>query len=328
MTDQQVAALTRAWVDAWDELEPEFSETLVDILTGKERVTATTLAKNRRLSAALRQARGTLDALTDNADALIVNDVETAVLDAVDGHMNAVQSQLPPGQVAVQVGFDRLSPEAIAAIVERTTQQIHSSTMPLAPDVEVAMKRELIRGITVGDNPRTTARRIIRRTEGAFNGGLVRATRIARTEMLDAHRNGDQAAAQHNKDLLEGWYWSATLDTRTCPSCLANHRTFHPVDEFGPIDHPNGRCARIDKTKSWRDLGFNIDEPEDDLPDAHAWFDNLDDSSQLRVMGPTRLDLLNSGKVTWADLTTRHSADGWRDSMTATSVADLIKKPG
>lgn len=324
MTDEQVIALTRAWVDAWDDLAPLFSDAFLELLQGADgRIPRSVVARNRRLQAALRQARATLNELTTTTDGIITNDLADAVLDAVQGHQQLLRTQLPPATAGVSFDLDAPAPEALSAIVARTTEQIHAASRPLAGWVVQAMRKELVRGIAVGDNPREVARKLMRATEGHFNGGLARATRIARTEMLDAHRNGSLAGAKANKDLLVGWKWQCTLDRRTCPSCLAKHGTLYPVDDFGPEDHQNGRCARIDITKTWRELGFDIDEPADQFPDARAWYDGLTDESKLELMGPTRKQLLDDGLVKWEDLATVRKTDAWRDSYGPTSVKDL-----
>lgn len=325
LTDEQALELTRAWVDAWDGLAPLFSEALLELLQGVEgRVPRAVVARNRKLQSALRQARTTLNELSNAANELITNDLSDAVLDAVQAHQQIIRTQLPPGTAGVSIDLDAPAPDALNAIVTRTTQQIHSATRPLAGWTVAAMRRELVRGIVVGENPREVAKKIMRATEGQFNGGLARAERIARTEMLDAHRNGSLASAQQNKDLLAGWKWQCTLDRRTCPACLAKHGELFDVDQFGPEGHQNCRCARVDVTKTWRELGFTtVDEPADDFPDARTWFDGLTEDSQLAIMGPTRLRMLQDGEIGWDDLATKRHMDGWRDSYTATPVKDL-----
>jgi len=326
MTDEQIVELTRAWVNAWDTLTPLFNDALLDLVQGApDRLPRAVVARNRKLQAALRQSRTVLNELTRGANEVIENSLADAVLDAVQSHEAVLRSQLPPASAGVGFELDAPAPDALDAIVLRTTQQIHASTRPLAGWVVAAMRKELVRGIAVGDNPREVARNLIRATEGHFNGGLARATRIARTEMLDAHRNGSLAAAKHNKDLLTGWKWQCTLDRRTCPSCLSKHGTLYSVDQFGPEDHPNGRCARIDITKSWKELGFDIDEPADAFPDARAWYDGLTDDSKLAIMGPTRMQLIADDQIRWEDLSTLRKADAWRDSYIQTPVKDLLR---
>jgi len=328
MTDAQTLALTRAWVEAWDVLEPDFQTAVVELMAGAVdgKVSRATVAKNIRLRDALQTARTMLDELTSLTEVTVSTDVAQAVLDAMDGHAALIGSQLPPNTASAGVSFTRTSPEALAAIVERTTKQIHSSAKPIPADVERVMKRELIRGIAVGENPRATARRIMKQAEGRFNGGLTRALTIARTETLDAHRAATKASEKTNKDILEEWEWHAALNARTCPSCWAKHGTRHPLSESGPDDHQNGRCARVSITKSWKDLGFDIEEPPSLTKDAETVFNELTPETQRDIMGAQRLDLLQSGKVSWADLSAVKQTDGWRDSHVVVPVKDLLAK--
>ena len=103
------------------------------------------------------------------------------------------------------------------------------------------------------------------------------------------------------------------------------HGTIHDLDEPGPIDHQQGRCARVPVSKSWRDLGIDIPEPPSVVPDALASFRAMPKSDQLAVLGHTRLALLDSGRIRWSDLATRRQTDGWRDSIIPTPLADLVK---
>lgn len=120
-------------------------------------------------------------------------------------------------------------------------------------------------------------------------------------------------------------YVAEGIAVHNCPSCWAMHGTLHPMSEPGPLDHHQGRCSRTPKTKSWADLGFDVPEPPDELPDARAIFNGLPREEQLQIMGPARLRLLDDGAIEWADLSTRRSTEGWRDSFHATPIADLTK---
>lgn len=325
MTAAQTLALTKAWVEAWDVLMPEFQTALVELISAGDGVVPyKTVAANIRLRDALRHTRQVLDELAGQTNSVVTNDLSQAVLDAVDGHAALVGSQLPPATANATVSFTRVSQDALAAIVERTTEQIHASTLPLPADVERIMKRELVRGIAVGANPRQTAARMVKQAEGRFNGGLTRALTIARTETLDAHRAATQASEKANTEILQEWEWHAALTARTCPSCWAKHGTRHPLDEDGPNDHQNGRCTRVTITKSWADLGFkNIPEPAPVTQDAEAVFNSLTPETQRAIMGPERLKLLQDGDIKWSDMSTVKQTPGWRDSFTVTPLKDL-----
>ena len=327
LTDAQTVALTAAWVQAWDAVLPEFEAAIIDLVNSADpvtgRVPSAVVARNVRLRGALQAIRAHLDVLAPQSADIMVQDLTTVMFESIEGHAAVVTSQLPPATVGGGVGFARVPEEALAAIVQRTTEQIHASTRPLPADVEAAMKRHLVRGIAVGENPKRTAAKLIKETESRFNGGLNRALVISRTEMLDAHRAATKVSEQANTDVLTMWEWNAKLDTRTCPSCLSKHGNRYELTDDGPLDHQQGRCARVSVTKSWKELGFDIEEPPSSTPDAKDWFDSLDEVSQLEIMGRERLDLLNSGAIQWKDLSTKRETDGWRTSYGVTPLKNL-----
>ena len=330
--DAATQDLVRAWGVAWNELAADWDTALSDLVAsskGGAWPTRAQLRKAKRVQAALAVTREALMDLSRDLPVRVTQALPTMTEQAADWSRRLTASQYPAqaGTTAqVAASLERVDPRALDAIVRRTTEQVTALSRPLSAQAEAAMRSTLIRGIALGDNPRDAARTMLARVEGGFNGGRARALVIARTEMLDAHRASAQAQDLANAESLAGWQWVATLDTRTCPSCLSQHGTVHPVADPGPMDHQQGRCARLPKAKSWRDLGFDIDEPADIFPDAQAWFEGLPVNDQVAVMGQARLDLLKSGKVGWADLSTRRSTDGWRDSYAPASVTDLLAK--
>lgn len=121
------------------------------------------------------------------------------------------------GQVAIAgLIAGRFEPSALAAIIARAQGQIHADTYPLSAAAEQAMKDALIEGVIVGDHPEPIARDMLARVEQAFNGGLTRALTISRTEMLDAYRASSAYTHRANSDLVTGWQWYASTDSKTC----------------------------------------------------------------------------------------------------------------
>ncbi|WOO97820.1 phage minor head protein [Micrococcus terreus] len=330
LTDQQVVALVTAWVDSWDGFSAELQDALDQLAAGAEdgRVTARMVQRADRLQAALVTAQAEAERLQALSEESTTALADQAARMGANAASQAITAQLPPALAADR--WVPLNEDALAAVVARTTQQIHASSIPLSAEMVAAMRRELRNGITVGDNPRPVARRIMSRLEGHFNGGLTRATRIARTELLDAFRAADLQAAQANRSLLTGWVWLCTLDGRSCPACIAMHGTEHPVDEFGPNGHQQCRCVRIDKTKTWAELGFTgiEDDPLDLSAERDEWFDGLTDDSQRRILGPGRYDLFKDGRIGWGDLATTRRTPEWRDSIVTAPLKDLQAKTG
>lgn len=327
VTDAQTRHLTAAWVLAWTEVSGDLRDTLEDLAAGAAaggRLTTAVLLRSIRLRQALRHIATRLEELAREAGVTITSDLPGVVADAAVAQRGILGAQLP--DLAGEDVLDgSASVRALDEIVQRCTQQITSRMRPLSDAAYDAVRRELIRGVAVGSNPRQTAARMLRRAEGEFFGGLTRALTISRTETLDAHRAAATAEQAEHAEILAGWVWLCHLSPRTCPSCLVKHGTLHPLSEPGPHDHPQGRCSRMPKVKSWADLGFDdVEEPDDQVVDARAWFESLPYADQVAILGRRRLDLLDAGEIAWEDLTTLRTTRGWRDSWVMTPIRDLL----
>lgn len=329
LTDQTARRLVEAWVRAWDSLSVDFEAAIADLITSETDgmwPSRAQVARAERAARALEHAAHQLDSLAEIAHVDLDNAVMPAVHAAIDGERALIGAQLPEQIItALAVAFDRVPEAAIDAIVLRAGQRITSALRPLSGDALEAIRLELIRGVILGDNPRTAAAAMLARVQGAFNGGLTRALTIARTEILDAYRAGALAQRQQATDVVTGWRWLTDLSTRSCPACLALNGSVHAANEAGPHGHQNCRCTAVPITKSWTELGITgVDEPPDVFPDARAWFDGLPAATQNRMMGPTRAAGLRDGSIGWDDLATQHTNPGWRDSWTTTPLRDLV----
>lgn len=238
VTDQQTRDLTVAWVRAWDETAPDLQDAIDELLAQQTAgvVAKALVTRNTRLLYALDQIGRNLTTLASQAGVRILGDVRQIVQDAADRQAAIIGAQLPD----IAPGLPSLVNAAtIDAIVGRTATQITNATYVLAPDAYDAVQRELLRGVVIGANPRHTADRIIARTETAFNGGLMRALVISRTETIDAHRAGAAAGQAAHADVLTGWVWNTHLSERTCPACLSMNGRVFPLSEPGPHGHQN-----------------------------------------------------------------------------------------
>ncbi|MBN6054527.1 hypothetical protein JYK22_21475, partial [Nonomuraea sp. RK-328] len=326
IVDDITRSLTQAWVRAWDEVVWEVVAAIGELLQvgdGKW-PSRRQIERTARAVRALDLIGATLERLAALTRSQTVAGATEAARLGLQAQGELIASQLPYGSTqALAARYRVQQPDTIDAIVRRTAEQINARHWPLAAEATKRMKQQLVRGVVVGDNPRAAASRMVRGLEGEFNGGLTRALNLARTEILDAHRSAAQVGQEANGDVLAGWVWNARLDTRTCPSCWAKHGTVHSLDEAGPIDHQQGRCSRTPKTKRWADLGFDIDEPDDLIPNAREVFDSLPEAEQVAIMGRRRLDLLRSGDIEWGDLPQLRTTPDWRDSYGVRPVKDL-----
>ena len=307
--------LLRMWSAAWVEVSDEYALAIADLIDASERgdwPTRTQTLRAQRTQNALKVTIERLDELIPASAVAARQNLAVIVSSAEHWSERIARTQLPP--YGVSQTWSRVDPAAMDAIIKRSTGRIHSLTQPLTREMEAGMKAALIRGVPVGENPRATARQMLRRCEQVFAGGRARALNIARTEILDAHRTAALRSRSANTDILSGWKWQATLSSRTCPACISQHGSLHDAKEPGPLGHQQCRCSALPVTKTWRSLGIDLDEPPDTFPDARQWFDEQPREVKTRIMGPSRLQKLESGELGWDDMATRKSTPGWRDS--------------
>lgn len=316
ITDEQARDLVAAWVDAWNEVEPDLRDALLEVLVAGETISRAQMLRSERLQKVLGVIRRKLEALAKDVGVRVIADLERVIDMAGSAQASIIDSQLPPGaeQLIDLDAWSRVDQRQIDAIVRRTTKQITSRTQPLSDDAYAAVRGELVRAIASGSNPKATAKRMVARAEREFNGGLSRALTIARTETIDAYRDAAAAGEEQHEDVLAGWIWLANLRPGICPACLGMNGTVHELDEPGPMGHQNCRCARVPKVKPWSELGFDLEEPRSEIPDADEFFAGLTKEQQVDILGRRGWEAWNLGqwpRESWAE---RRSTDGWRDS--------------
>lgn len=317
--DDATRRIVEAWAQAWDRLRPEVEASLSAVLLeqGQGRVTGRTLMRDARLQAALEAVYGALSDLADRAPQIAGTILTGTVASAVDGNQAMIRAGLT-GALRAELRSAVVGADAgqVAAIIERSTQQITARSKYLAADAQAAIREHITRGVVVGENPRRAAQLAFRGIEDQWNGGIARASTIARTEMIDAHRTAAQRTHEANADVLAGWEWVAHLgDRRACRACLGMHGTTHDVDAPGPLGHPNCRCARVPVTKSWEDLGFpGMREATSKTPDADDWFTQLPEADQRAILTDAGWEKWKRGEWPREKWASRRQNPDWRPS--------------
>jgi SPP1 gp7 family putative phage head morphogenesis protein len=317
------AQMANAWARTWRVVQSEWADlarqVALDVAEGRT-PTRRTLARLRNVRAAAAATQQALEELIGMTGGLLVDDVLTIAQQTAAAQHRLIASQLPPG---LALGHEGVPNRQLEQIVRRTTQQITSALRPLSAEATESMIEQLLTGAVRGQNPRDVARQMLREINGAFNGGYARALNVARTELLDAHRQAAAATQAQYDDVLAGWQWLAHLTTRTCPACWGMHGTTHRLDEPGPAGHQQCRCSRVPKTRSWADLGIPIEEPRSLIIPGNQAFAALPNKDQLEIMGPTRLAALKSGTADWSELAQLKHNSGWRDAYYVRPVSDF-----
>jgi len=167
-----------------------------------------------------------------------------------------------------------------------------------------------------------------------YADGILESTRrdaaaVVRTAISHTAEFAKQKVFSANADLGRGYQWVSTLDTRTTPECQVRDGMEYDMD-FKPVGHnyPWGagpgalhwqcRSTRVMLTKSWRQLGVDVDEfsaaerasMDGTVPEKTTYEDWLKDQSKARqneVLGATRAEQFREGNLSLRDL---YSAQG------------------
>ncbi len=149
---------------------------------------------------------------------------------------------------------------------------------------------------------------------------------LVRTSINHATNQGRQMVWEANTDVVGSVRWVSTLDTRTTPICQHRDGRVGPVTDVGtwtppegatvldppmarPPAHPNCRSTTVAVTKSWRELGFDMDEMpagtrasmDGQVPANMTYFQWLNKQSadvQKDVLGKTRYDMWKNDGIT------------------------------
>lgn len=246
-----------------------------------------------------------------------------AIAVAIEHGRQLVRTALGPaprGTVArVTASLDRLNAAALERLVGFASdgRPLGLLIAELNVDGPQRVRDALAFGVASGRGTRIIAREV----EIAANIPLTRALTITRTEMIRASREAaDDTYARSG--VATGWEWAATLDTRTCASCWAQHGSRHPLGE--PLEsHPNCRCAKIPVTLSWAELGFP-DLPDDRprLTPGPDVFADLPEGDKLAILGRAKLDAYNAGEITLEDLVQRTISPRWGAGSREATLAE------
>lgn len=141
------------------------------------------------------------------------------------------------------------------------------------------------------------------------------AENMARTVQVYSYREASRLSYERNSNIVEGWVWGATLDARTCMSCVVQHGQFYPVSQ-SLNDHHLGRCTMLPSVygATWR-LNFQT---------GIEWFKSLPSEQQRTQMGNNRLfDGWQNNEFQLSDLSVEYENDVYGTMRRQASYREL-----
>lgn len=220
---------------------------------------------------------------------------------------------------ALPITWDFVSPSAEMLKAAVTARPFQGRLLKeWISELDAAKGRRLRDAIRLGVIQGETVDQIVRRirgikslnyADGVMNIGRRGAEAMVRTAVAHTTTAARDELYAANADLIAAEQWVSTLDTRTCPHCMAlDGQKFAIGKGTRTPAHIGCRCIRVPVTKSWRELGFDID----DLPAGtrasmngqvsatetyDSWLRKQSASVQDEALGPSRGALFRSGNL-------------------------------
>lgn len=241
----------------------------------------------------------------------------TAELLGIAGYEAGFQQRLIGS--ALPMAWDFVSPSAEmlkAAVTARPFQgRLLKEWVSELGDAKARRLRDAVRlGVIQGETisqivARVRGTKALGYADGIMNIGRRGAEAMVRTAVAHTTTAARDEMYKANADLIASEQWVSTLDTRTCPHCMAlDGQKFEVGQGTRTPAHIGCRCIRVPVTKSWRELGFDIDE----LPPGtratmdgqvsatetyDSWLRKQSGEVQDEALGPTRGALFRSGNL-------------------------------
>ena len=265
---------------------------------------------NVRLNAVLAGVRDTLDAARSDQYEML-----TKELTGLANYEPKFVKTLLQGQIPVKLNMTTPSTDMLASIV--ISKPFQGKLLKEWVEDLSDSRRKLIRdAVRMGMVEGQTVDQIAKRIRGTralqYKDGLMEINRRGAQAMVRTAVNHTATAARDltyakNQDVIKAVQWISTLDHRTTPICKALDGKTFPVDEGPrPPAHINCRSTIAPVVKSWRELGFDIDEaPEStrasfdgQVPESttyNEWLKGQTPEFQDSILGPGRGELFRQG---------------------------------
>ncbi|NIU85086.1 MAG: hypothetical protein GWN64_16830 [Candidatus Thorarchaeota archaeon] len=180
------------------------------------------------------------------------------------------------------------------------------------------METTITTGFTLGWSNQKISNEIFGEV-GSINASRNATKSIVRTSTNHTASVSRERTFKENSDIVKGYEWNATLDTRTSEICAVLDGKVWRYDnpERSTLDgprlppaHPNCRSTTIPFLVDWREAGFDIPEGTRSSMNGYVpasikfpqWFESQTAKFQRDWLGPTRYNAWKDGKIKISDL--------------------------
>ncbi len=167
-----------------------------------------------------------------------------------------------------------------------------------------------------------TTPQIIKRVRETIDVSRRNAESLVRTSIMTVSNDTRQSVFENHADIIKSLEWVATLDGRTCPRCAVRDGKRWTLIDKKPINHSipfsripihfNDRCVMVPVTKTFKELGININEFDDNVRasiEGQITDKTFEDFMKRKgrkfteeILGKGRADLYLNKKITFEQL--------------------------
>jgi SPP1 gp7 family putative phage head morphogenesis protein len=331
--DHALRAMAQTYAQAWKRVKPQFDQITKQIADAKKsglEIKPSWLFRQQRYASLMIQMEEELLRYSQYATAMVGNLQAQALDMGLDHSLQQLKLSLGPipdevVKAGYGVAWNRPPHESLRNLVGflQDGSPLTEKFAALPVDVAASIKEVFTSGLAQGWNPKKIAREIRRNYQDSLTNVLV----TARTETMRSYRTAAHENYRANSDVCKGWIWNASKSNRTCAACWAMDGTFHELSEE-LNDHPAGRCSPIPVTKTWGELFPDLDLSGIKETAAQPWdtednFKKMPKADQLRVLGPGRWQMWNSGEVSLRDMAAVNKSKKWGDSVRPKTLKEL-----
>lgn len=253
--------------------------------------------------------------------------VKEANIEVTQDEIDFVQDTL---KNEAQIDVDLNIPSQSLLLSIATTEPIDGTPLnkwysKLSSDTQTKINRAVRLSAAEGQTVDQLVQRIRGTRANNFSDGIIQTTTrnaeaIARTSLNNVANKTRMETYKANSDLIKGYQWVATLDSKTCLVCGGLDKKVWKPDEQAreAPAHINCRCTIVSVLKSYSDIGVkNVKERapksfresmDGAVPRSMSydqWLKTQPEDFQRDILGPKRFELYKSGKVRLTSFTDR-----------------------
>ena len=247
--------------------------------------------------------------------------LEELAVDEQDFVQDALRKTLPVNYTTKLVSPQYLKSIATRPLIEGTP--LKQWYRKLGDDTQRRLEGAIRLSASEGETVGQAVQRIRGTSAGNFRDGAISATRreaegIVRTALNGTANEARMTTLEENDDLIKGYQWVATLDSRICPQCAGLDSTVKKSmkNQVNPPAHINCRCTVVPVIKSEKELGL---PPTKQMRTTRAsmngqvpasqtygeWLIEQPIDVQEKVLGVTKAKLFRDGKLKIGQFTNR-----------------------